>query len=220
MKLTGIKALVYSDSLDCAAIIEGNGTLTTVADTFYFVFARGAGSDLPVEDSFFKSPHTTQITLVTGDKVYPIERNRFCKTSADISFEQGTVDVSDDCDVGATILDGNVQISGSLAGLFRYDDKTQNFDEVTDEFVNKFLNIISDDGAGTYELKPRNDQTMYLLVLLNSGAKAGQTENWVICPIVIASMSMSLGNTDAQNKDLSWNKGEGHAVIYKVPKTA
>ena len=30
-------------------------------------------------------------------------------------------------------------------------------------------------------------------------------------------MSVSLGNTDAQSKDLSFTKGEGRAMIYKVP---
>jgi len=59
-----------------------------------------------------------------------------------------------------------------------------------------------------------------LLFCLNSNAKEGQIENWVFVPIVISSMSMSLGNTDAQNKNLSWTKGEGEAVIYKRPKAA
>jgi hypothetical protein len=56
-----------------------------------------------------------------------------------------------------------------------------------------------------------------MLTLLNSGGKTGTFENWLFVPINITSMSMSLGNTDAQNKELSFSKGEGQAIIYKVP---
>jgi hypothetical protein len=132
----------------------------------------------------------------------------------------GSVDVSDDCDPGATISDGVLSVSGSLAGLFRYDDETQDFDDVTDTIVNRFLDIVEDNGNGTYELHPRTDNQIYMLTLLNSGGKAGQTENWLFCPINITSMSMSLGNTDPQNKELSFSKGEGQPVIYKIPVAA
>jgi len=91
---------------------------------------------------------------------------------------------------------------------------------VTDTVVNRFFNIVRDDGNGLYELDQRNDDPIFILCCLNSNAKIGQTENWLFVPINISSMSMSLGNTDAQNKDLSWSKGEGEPVIYKRPKTA
>ncbi|MCL2381333.1 MAG: hypothetical protein FWC64_07030 [Treponema sp.] len=59
---------------------------------------------------------------------------------------------------------------------------------------------------------------MFLLVLLNSTAqgKAGKVENWIFAPINISSMSTSLGNTDAQNQDLSFSKGEGQVILYKI----
>ena len=127
----------------------------------------------------------------------------------------GSVDVSDDCDPGATIPDGMLSISGSLAGLFRYDDETQDFDNVTDIVINRFLDIVEDNGSGAYTLSPQTDSQIYMLTLLNSGATKGQTENWLFTPISINSMSVNLGNTDAQNKDLSFTKGEGNPVIYK-----
>jgi hypothetical protein len=157
----------------------------------------------------------TQIDLEVGDKILKIDEERFCKTTASFEFSMGSVDVGDDCDPGATISDGIVSISGSLAGLFRYDDVTQDFDNVTDIIVNRFLDIVEDDGAGTYTLHARSDVQIYLLTLLNSGGGAGTTENWLFVPINISSMSMSLGNTDPQSKELSFTKGEGKSTIYK-----
>ena len=220
MKITGQKAQVFIDSFDATSIIENTGTTTEKQK--YFVISKGTNSNIPVSaGTFFMAPagKTTgdQIDLVAGDRLFKINEDRFCKTSAGFEFSMGSVDVGDDCDPGATISDGILQISGSLAGLFRYDDVTQDFDNVTDIVVNRFLDIVEDDGNGKYELRPRTDNQIYLLTLLNSGATGTQTENWLFVPININSMSVSLGNTDPQNKDLSFTKGEGKPIIYKVP---
>jgi hypothetical protein len=221
MKLTGSKAMVFIDSLNNTSIISGDGTNTTEANQKYFVIEKGDESKIPViKGTFFIAPATTQIDLVEGDRLFAIKEERFCKTNASFEFSMGSVDVGDDCDPGATISDGILAISGSLAGLFRYDDETQDFDNVTDIIVNRFLDIIEDNGDGVYELHPQTDTQIYLLTLLNSSAKIGQTNNWFFAPINITSLSVSLGNTDAQNKDLSFTKGEGQAVIYKVPVKA
>jgi hypothetical protein len=222
MKITGNRAQVFIDSFNNTSIVNGTGTNTTIAKQKYFVIEKGNNSNIPVvSGTFFIAPSTgTQITLVDGDRLFAINEERFCKTNASFEFSMGSVDVSDDCDTGATISDGILSLSGSLAGLFRYDDETQEFDNVTDIIVNRFLDILEDHGDGTYELHPRTDNQIYLLTLLNSGGKVGQVENWLFAPININSMSMSLGNTDAQNKDLSFTKGEGIPLIYKVPVSA
>jgi hypothetical protein len=222
MKIVGQKAQVFIDQFNDTGMISGDGTITTAEKQKYFVIDKGDGSNIPViKGSFFIAPTIgEQITLLEGDKLFAINEERFCKTNASFEFSMGSVDVSDDCDPGATISDGILSLSGSLAGLFRYDDETQDFDNVTDIIVNRFLDIMEDQGDGTYELHPRTDNQIYLLTLLNSGGKVGQTENWLFAPINITSMSMSLGNTDVQNKDLSFTKGEGQPIIYKVQKTA
>jgi hypothetical protein len=220
MKLTGQKAQVFIDNYNSTNVIEGDGTVTTEGKQKYFVISKGTGSTVPVvEGTFFMAPAVgeTQITLVVGDRLLKIEPDRFCKTTASFEFAMGSVDVGDDCDPGATISDGILTITGSLAGLFRYDDVTQDFDNVTDIIVNRFLDIIEDNGEGTYNLHPRSDAQIYLLTLLNSDGGAGTTENWLFVPINITSMSMSLGNADPQNKELSFSKGEGKPLIYKVP---
>jgi hypothetical protein len=147
MKLAGNKAQIFLDSFDNSNVIIGTGSNVTVAKTKYFVISKGTSSVIPVvEGTFFIAPATgTQITLATGDRLLKIEPDRFCKTSASFEFSMGSVDVGDDCDPGATISDGILTITGSLAGLFRYDDVTGDFDNVTDIIVNRFLDIVDDD---------------------------------------------------------------------------
>jgi hypothetical protein len=223
MKLTGSKAICFFDTFDESKAINGDGVTETEPGAWYRVMAKGASSELPLETGFvFRAPGegADQIVLAAGDKVYPLDPSRFCKTGADFSAEEGSVDVGDDCDPGATIPDGIVTYSGSLNGFFRYDDATGEFDDVTTEIVNRFFDVVTDDGEGAYGKVERNSSPAHLLCCLNGNAKPGQTENWISMPINITSMSMSLGNADAQNRDLSWSKGEGPAVIYKRKKAA
>ena len=217
MKITGQKAQVFIDNFNSSNVIIGTGTNATTAGAKYFVIEKADTSNIPVNSgSFFVAPKSgTQITLLVGDKVLKIDEERFCKTTASFEFSMGSVDVGDDCDPGATISDGIVSISGSLAGLFRYDDVTQDFDNVTDIIVNRFLDIVEDNGTGTYTLHTRSDVQIYLLTLLNSGGGTGTTENWLFVPINITSMSLSLGNADPQSKELSFTRGEGKPTIYK-----
>jgi hypothetical protein len=223
MKVTGQKAQVFIDNFDSSNIVIGTGSNTTAAKQKYFVISKGTGSTVPVAPGvFFMAPATgeTQITLVTGDRLLRIDPERFCKTTASFEFAMGSVDVGDDCDPGATIPDGILTISGSLAGLFRYDDATGDFDIVTDVIVNRFLDIIEDNGVGVYTLHAKSDAQIYLLTLLNSGGGGGTIENWLFVPINITSMSLSLGNADPQSKELSFSKGEGSPIVYKVPVSA
>jgi hypothetical protein len=220
MKITGQKAQVFLDNFNSSNIVIGDGVITTEAGEKYFIIEKGTGSAITVAaGNFFIAPKTgeTQITLVVGDRLLKIEPERFCKTTASFEFAMGSVDVGDDCDPGATISDGILTITGSLAGLFRYDDVTQDFDIVTDVIVNRFLDIVDDNGAGVYFTHPKSDAQIYLLTLLNSDGGTGTTENWLFVPINITSMSMSVGNADPQSKELSFSKGEGTPVIYKRP---
>jgi len=222
MKITGAKAWIFFDSFDAEKVISYSGTpVSTEAGKWYFILETGTGSSFPYKGSVLKAPTTgTQISLVAGDQIFPIDENRFCKTSASLSAEEGTIDVGDDCDPGASILDGMVQISGSLAGFFRLDDTTQDFSAVTSDILGRFFTTVDDDGAGVYKVTERNNGPAYLLINLNSNAKVGQISHWLFIPAIISSMSTSFDNTAAQNKDISFTKGEGEAVHYKVPKAA
>jgi hypothetical protein len=217
MKITGNKAWVFIDNqTNSASDILSTGT--TTAGAKYFVLNKAAsGSSIPVPaGGFFIAPKTgTQLTLAAGERLFKITEERFCKTSVSFEFSLGSVDVGDDCDPSASIPDGIVSVSGSLAGLFTYNDATQEFDNVTNVIANRFLDIVSDSGNGTYTVSPRSDSQMFLLTLLNSGVGAGGTENWLFVPINITSMSLGLGNADPQGRELSFVKGEGQTAIYK-----
>jgi hypothetical protein len=217
MKFTGQRAQVFIDAFEGSNVVTSG---STIAAQKYFVIAKGTESNVPVTaGTFFVAPKSgTQITLKTGDKLFKITEERFCKTTASFEFSMGSVDVGDDCDPGATIADGIVTFSGSLAGLFRFDDITQDFDDVTDFIINHFFDVVEDSGTGTYTIHARNDAPIYLLTLFNSGSGTGTTENWFFCPINVSSMSVSLGNADAQGKELSFSKGEGTGVFYKIKK--
>ena len=213
--------MVFFDSFDHEKTVSGPGR-ETEAGTWYRIMAKGENSNLPLPEGFvIHSPAGgEQIELAAGDMLYPLDPQRFCKTSASLSAEQGAIEAGDDCDPGASILDGIVKVSGSVAGFFRYNDATGEFDSVTDEIVSRFFDTVQDDGEGGYGLTPYDETPAFLLVCLNSNAKIGQTENWLFLPVVFSSFSMNFGITDAQNKDLSWTKGEGPALIYKKTRTA
>ena len=205
-------------------ILEGGGTpVLTEPKTWYYILkkadaASGLPADIPVFTPF-QSPATgTQFTLASGDQLLELDLERFCKTTADFSFEQGSIDVSDDCDPGAQIPDGITSISGSLSGFFRFDDVTQEFTDITEKIFNIFVPVIEDDGSGGITYTPQSNESAYLAICLNGNADTGQIENWLVTPIVITSISASGGNTDGQTMEISWNKGEGAAVKYSVPR--
>jgi len=221
MKRAGSKAHIFIGAQDLTKIISDAGS--TLANTWYRILEKGENSALPFEKGFpFRAPadETDQITLVSGDSIIPLAIDRYCKTTASLSTEQGSIDAGDDCDPGAQILDGIIASSGSFTGLFRYNDTTGDFDDVTNKIINRFYTILEDDGEGAYRLNPRSDEPIFMLVNLNSDAKVGQTEIWAYFPINITSMGNNFGNTDVQNKDISWTKGEGEPVFYKRTKIA
>ena len=221
MKITGAKAHAFFGSSGADSIISGDSGAATEAGVLYRIISKGENSTIRLPVNFpFRAPAAgTQITLVSGDRLEAIDETRYCKTTASVQSSQGTIDVGDDCDTGATILDGIVTYTGSLGSLFNYDRETGNFHDVTETVVNRFFDIIDDDSAGIYTLSPRTDDPIHLLICLNSNAQVGQIENWLYIPINISEMSINLGNTEAQGGELSWSKGEGAAVVYRRIKT-
>jgi hypothetical protein len=224
MKRAGSNCYAYVGFYDEDNIVSGTGSNLTAANTKYLVLGKAASasgipSTVPA-GSFFISPGSgTQLTLKTGDRLLKIDPVRFCKTTADVNAEQGSIDVGDDCDPGAQILDGIITFSGSIAGFFQYDSVTEEFDDVTKDILNRFLKIVEDTGSGSYTAHPVDDSKAFLMVLLNGNAKTGK-ENWLFIPINITSLGITMGNAEGQSKNISWTKAEGEAVLYIVPKAA
>jgi hypothetical protein len=224
--LLGNKAYIFFDSYDASNIIHGGAGITSQAKTWYFVVGRAEPqSGIPggfKPGTIFRSPKAgiTQLTFASGDRVIPISPQRFCKTTADYSVEQGTIDVGDDCAPGATVLDGIIKISGSFSGFYQEDLETGDFTDITMDILNRYFTIADDDGSGVYTVTSRSDAMMFLMILLNGGVQAGQMEKWLLTPIVLPSLSSSIGLSEAQNMDISWQQGEGEPIIYRVPREA
>lgn len=203
------------------------GTLVTSGalsiNSWYKIKNRASsGSALPDLDdgSIFKTPQFTpdQITLVTGDEVWPLTLTEICKADVEISSEMGVIDTTDSCDYPytANLPDGYTNMSGSINTMLRFDEETDELIEVTKDFLVKFFDIVEDDGEGTYTLTDKDDSDIILMILLNKDAlnSGGYVENWIITPAILNSVSSPIALKDAQKADYSWTKGQGPASIY------
>ena len=163
--------------------------------------------------------YTTEAQIADFDKIKALAKtNQLYKTSASFEMEQGVVDIGQDSDPGAKMLDGIVNISGSISGLFEYEEATGKFTDVTAKVINFFLPSVVEDEKKQLKSAERCDQKVFLLILLNSNAKPNHHENWLFVPIVISSLGITLDNAEAQSREIAWSKGEGQAIRYSIPK--
>lgn len=190
-------------------------TGTTTANTWYEILTAGASTALPssMVGLVFRSPDTssTQITLATGDSVYPLTLTQICKTDAEITCEEGTIDVTDDCENGynAYILDGYRDVSGTLNGFLKFDDATGELMSGAAEMLGRFFTVVTDDGDGTYVVTSAENEAFLLFMCMNKDAAVGDIQNWIILPILLSSLGTGAGLKDAQKRDLSFSKAQG-----------
>jgi len=205
-------------------IIDGDGAIKTESNTWYVILKKANNTALPAAvplNAPFRSPAdgADQFTLAAGDQLIKFDFERYCKTAANWTMEQGSIDIGDDCDPGATMRDGVTAVSGSLSGFFVFDDATEAMIDVSQKIFNLFVPFMEDDGKGGYSYNQPSDQRIYVGFCLNGDAGVGKIENWFITPITINSVAASGGNTDAQTMEISWSKGQGLAVSYNVPRS-
>lgn len=218
--LPGAKTLAYEGVRGTKIVGDG---LTDLAANAWFeiVSVASTGSALPIGKigAIFRSPDTssTAITPASGDDVYPLTLNRICKTDAEVNFEEGTIDVTDDCEEGFTamILDGYKKISGTLNGFAKYDEDTQELDTQTDSLFNRFINKITDDGAGNYVETEASNEKLLLFILLNKDAAVTEVQNWIIVPAILTALGAGAGLKEAQKRDLTWEKAQGYTSLYQ-----
>jgi hypothetical protein len=221
MKKTGSRASVFFTSTSDGTPLLGGSAIATTAGKWYLVVKKLAtGSGIPVAvGAVFQAPKagTTQVSVAATEELLLLKDNQLCKTRADWSAEQGSVDVTDDCSGGyvQSIIDGYTSLSGSFGRFMVFDDVTKEFTDVTMEVLNKFFDVVKDDAAGVYTLTARDGTQVIVRLLMNNDAKAGEYQNWLIFPAVFTSAGGSLGLKDAQNQDIAWTMGEGKAEIYK-----
>ena len=226
MYKAGLSARLFGDSFDVKKIIEGDGTKTTEKNKWHMILEKGEGSELPMaEGFFFMSPNESdnQITLSAGDKVIPIDTDGgslICRTSANIDVTMETTETPTDCKPGSSITTGIVKFSGSIEGLYDFNKVTNEFDPVTEKFINYFFDTVVDDAKGKYTLKPRNSSDIYLMVNYDENTAEGQWENWIVSPIILSSLGTSFGLNDALNKNISFAQGDGVPLHYKRLRAA
>lgn len=202
--------------------IVGDGTTPLAANAWFeIVSVASTASALPIgeETAVFRTPDTTEtaITPAVGDDVYPLTLEQMCKTDAEITAEEGTIDVTDDCENGfnAMILDGYKTISGTLNGFLKFDDETGELVTNAKEIMGRFFNIVEDDGAGSYTVTAATNEKFLLFMALNKNAAVGDKQNWLIIPVLLSSLGTGAGLKDAQKRDLSWTKAQGYVSLYE-----
>jgi hypothetical protein len=209
-------------------LIGTAGTLvespTALADNSWYevVTAAASGSALPFVTSgaVFETPDVSAaspITLVAGDSVIPLTMDKVCKTDGEVTFEEGTIDVTDDCGEGynSMILDGFTTLSGTINGFTKIDDTTGELVTGVKEIFGRFIDLVTDDGEGSYTITPKSNERVMLQILLNNDAVVGETLNYIITPALIQNLSTGAGLKDAQKRDITWTKAEGPASLYQ-----
>lgn len=217
ISLSGLKTIAFKST---RGVKVDTGALDP--NTWYEIAAVATtGSTIPIGEisGVFKSPDTSAvaITLAVGDEVYPLTLEQICKTDTEITAEEGTIDVTDDCSGGYNdmILDGFATISGSLNGFLKFNDETGELESGVAEILGRFFNTISDDGEGAYVVTAKENESFLLFIGLNKNAGIGDTQNWIIVPVLLSSLGTGAALKDAQKRDISWTKAQGYLSLYK-----
>jgi hypothetical protein len=220
VSLSGLKTLAIKATRGIEIVGDGSSVLTQ-PNTWYEISAVAGATAFPIDQvsAVFRSPDTsaTQITLADGDKAYPLTLKQIAKTDAEITCEEGTIDVTDDMENGfnAYILDGYKDISGSLNGFLKFDDETGELEDSVAELLGRFFNVINDDGEGTYDVTAAENEAFLLFICLNKNAAVGAVQNWIILSVLLSSLGTGAGLKDAQKRDLSWKKAQGYTSQYR-----
>jgi hypothetical protein len=204
-------------------LVEGDGAVALADDSWYMTAAKAStGSQLPGEvGQIFKTPTAAinAITPVSGDNAYPLTLSQVCKGDTSISASNGTVEVTDDCDGGFTamILDGFTDFSGSFSGFMKFKDADGDLASADQEdFLNRFFDVVTDDGAGTYTVTAKDDSKIIIGILDDKELTAvGAVQIWQLVPALLTELTLDKPLKGAQNIDFSWAKAEGPASIYK-----
>ena len=224
--ITGKVGLLFN--VTKGALIVGTG-LVALADNSWFmissIHATPATSELPFNLSanplgrVFKTGTTaTAITTAIGDNVWPLTFTKVCKTDISISQEKGEIDVTDDYEGGynAAITDGFTDISGTAGRFMKFDETTGDLSTADEDFLNRFWDIETDDGAGVYTITAKNDDDIYIAYLRNSTfAAATNVQIWSLFPAILTGLSGEGPLKGVQTADLTFKKAQGPAAIYK-----
>lgn len=218
IKFKGSDSILYNAT---KGTLQTSGVLA--ADSWFKIYSvADSGSALPAlgVTAVFKSPENVgdQITLAAGDAVIPLTLTEVCKVDTELSGEMGVIDTTDSCDYpyNTSVPDGFTSLSGSINTMMRFDEVTEELEDVSQDFLVKFFDIVSDDAEGAYTLTPKDDSDLLLFILLNSKATTnGKIQNFYIVPAILNSVSSNVALKDVLKADYGWTKGQGLATFYK-----
>ena len=205
-----------------AGTLDASGL--SIYDGWYQIKSLGAVSSLPANfaaGQIFKTPRSVAdaITLAPGDEVWPLTLKEICKGDIEISAESGVIEATDSCDYpyDSNILDGFTNLSGSINTMLRFDAATNELTSVATDYLNKFFDVVDDDGEGTYTLYAKDDSQILMMILMNrdSAGEEGMVENWWLIPAILSGASTNAPLKEILGADYSWSKGEGPATLYK-----
>ena len=197
-----------------------------LAGLSWFMITKIAASSSALPDglkkgSFFKTKTGTSanpaLTLATGDSVRPITLGEpVAKTEVGIQFEEGSIDVTDDSSDGynSHLLDGYVEFSSSLNGFLKYNTETEELEDVSEAVISRFVDTITDDGAGNYQFTPKENKRILAFICLNRRAKVGQKQQWLIMWQYLTSLDIGGALKDPQKRDISIKKADGPVTRY------
>lgn len=216
---SGKQAILFNAAK--GTLVEGDGSTALAANSWYQINATAAEgvTELPLGPGYiFKTPDALNtITPAVGDDVYPLTLTKICKADASISNEKGTIDVTDDCEEGynAYIVDGYTDISGSISAFLKFNEPGGGIQASQEDYLNRFFDIVEDDGAGEYILTAKNDDDI-ILAILNNGDQIseGDKQVWIIVPAILTGITTDKPLKGVQNFDSNWNKAQGPASVY------
>lgn len=208
-KYVGRSVSILIDDGQTAVLESGS----TSAGQLYFVLTKGTGSVVPVHAGMMFFGPTPAKTLVSGDRLLPLSPEKVCKTTASLSVTKGSVDASDDCGQGK-ISSGITEFSGSLDGLFHFNEKTGEFDDVTTVILNKFFDMVHDTKT-EITILPKNDETVYMIATLGDAAPAGGYQQYLCAPINLNSDSLKLGNGEVLGHSIAFDQAPGVVHLYE-----
>ena len=201
-------------------LIEGDGATPLADDSWFLINAVAGVSTLPLGVGYvFKSPDSgNAITPAIGDDLYPLTLTKICKVDATVATEKGTIDVTDDCSNGYNqfIVDGFTDISGDISAFLKFNDPLGGLVTTQKEWLNRFFDLVTDDGAGVYVLTPKNDTDILLGILMNSDQAAElDVQVWLLVPAILSGLTLDKPLKGVQNFDASWTKAQGPSSIYE-----
>lgn len=205
-------------------LIVGDAVTPLADDSWFKINAVAvSGSALPFTadplNRYFKSPDSgNAITPVVGDDVYPITFTKICKVDVSLTQEKGEIDVTDDCESGynAAITDGFTTIAGTLGRFMKFDEDTGELSTVDADFLLRFWDLETDDGAGVYTLTAKNDDDIILAYLRNTDQIAvADIQEWQIFTAILTGIAGEGPLKGVQNGDLTFTKAQGPATRYQ-----